>query len=288
MRYICASIVATLVLAGTSFAATINVLGDHATIQGAINASSDGDVIQIATKTALDRPRIESLGSAHWSSRSGGTGNTYELFGSTPYISWTEADLVARQLGGYLAVVSSAAENQFLFDNFAWNPDLYRNGWWGPWLGGRQSTSQLDYSEPGGGWTWANGETWAYTNWQPGEPSNGNGGVESALSYIAFQEIPAGYWNDWAAHDEWPADTPWTFIVEYDSPEVTGACCKDDACATLTPLQCADIEGEYAGDYTTCDNIECQAACLGDADSNGEVNIDDILLVIARFGVPCP
>ena len=35
MRYICTAFVATLALAGTSFAATINVPGDHATIQGA-------------------------------------------------------------------------------------------------------------------------------------------------------------------------------------------------------------------------------------------------------------
>ncbi len=51
MRYICTSIVATLVLAGTSLAATINVPGDHATIQGAIDTSSDGDVIAIAAGT---------------------------------------------------------------------------------------------------------------------------------------------------------------------------------------------------------------------------------------------
>ena len=51
MRYICTAVVATLVLAGTSFAATINVPDDHATIQGAINASSDGDVIAIAAGT---------------------------------------------------------------------------------------------------------------------------------------------------------------------------------------------------------------------------------------------
>ena len=51
MRYICTSIVATLAIAGTSFAATIHVPGDHATIQGAINASSNGDVIAIAAGT---------------------------------------------------------------------------------------------------------------------------------------------------------------------------------------------------------------------------------------------
>ena len=51
MRYICTAVVATLALVGTSFAATINVPGDYSTIQGAINASSDGDVIAIAAGT---------------------------------------------------------------------------------------------------------------------------------------------------------------------------------------------------------------------------------------------
>ncbi|MCH2143366.1 MAG: right-handed parallel beta-helix repeat-containing protein [Phycisphaerales bacterium] len=51
MRSICPALVATLALAGTSFAATINVPGDHATIQGAIDASSNGDVIAIAAGT---------------------------------------------------------------------------------------------------------------------------------------------------------------------------------------------------------------------------------------------
>ena len=51
MRYICTSIVATLALVGTSFAATIDVPGDNATIQGAINASVNGDIISIAAGT---------------------------------------------------------------------------------------------------------------------------------------------------------------------------------------------------------------------------------------------
>jgi len=48
MRYICTSIVATLVLAGTSLAATINVPADYTTIQAAIDAASNGDEILVA------------------------------------------------------------------------------------------------------------------------------------------------------------------------------------------------------------------------------------------------
>ena len=50
MRLLCA-IIATTLLAGSAFAATINVPEDYALIQDAINASSDGDVIEIAAGT---------------------------------------------------------------------------------------------------------------------------------------------------------------------------------------------------------------------------------------------
>ena len=49
MRYLIAA--AVLGLAGSSFAETINVPSDHDTIQGAINASSNGDTIAIAADT---------------------------------------------------------------------------------------------------------------------------------------------------------------------------------------------------------------------------------------------
>ena len=48
MRHICTSIVATLVLAGTTLAATINVPADYTTIQAAVDAASDGDEIIVA------------------------------------------------------------------------------------------------------------------------------------------------------------------------------------------------------------------------------------------------
>jgi parallel beta-helix repeat protein/predicted outer membrane repeat protein len=51
MRSICTAVVATLVLVGTSFAATINVPADQPTIAAAISASVNGDIIAIAAGT---------------------------------------------------------------------------------------------------------------------------------------------------------------------------------------------------------------------------------------------
>ena len=47
MRYICTPIIAALILAGASSADTINVPADYDTIQGAIDASQNGDVVLV-------------------------------------------------------------------------------------------------------------------------------------------------------------------------------------------------------------------------------------------------
>ena len=66
MRHICTSIVAMLALAGTSFAATINVPADYTTIQAAVDAASGGDVILVApgTYTGTGDQVVDMLGKA--------------------------------------------------------------------------------------------------------------------------------------------------------------------------------------------------------------------------------
>ena len=66
MRHICTSIVATLVLAGTTLAATINVPADYTTIQAAVDAASGGDVILVApgTYTGTGNEVVDMLGKA--------------------------------------------------------------------------------------------------------------------------------------------------------------------------------------------------------------------------------
>jgi parallel beta-helix repeat protein len=66
MQHICTSIVATLALAGTSLAATINVPGDYTTIQAAVVAASDGDEIIVApgTYTGTGVEVVNMLGKA--------------------------------------------------------------------------------------------------------------------------------------------------------------------------------------------------------------------------------
>ena len=64
MQHICTAVVATLALVGTSFAATINVPGDHATIQGAVDAATTGDLILVSpgTYTSNGQQVVDMLG----------------------------------------------------------------------------------------------------------------------------------------------------------------------------------------------------------------------------------
>ena len=51
------------------------------------------------------------------------------------------------------------------------------------WLGGRQSFSPPEYSEPAGGWVWQGSTAFqaapfTYTNWAAGEPSDDDRAAE--------------------------------------------------------------------------------------------------------------
>ena len=99
-----------------------------------------------------------------------GTTHWYEAVSVPGGITWDAAHVAANAAGGYLVTLTSAAENDFVFsvvDFFnVWSLEN------GPWTGGLQLPSSL---EPGGGWTWAELETFGYTNWAPGQPDDSTG-----------------------------------------------------------------------------------------------------------------
>ncbi len=70
----------------------------------------------------------------------------------------------------------------------------------------------------------------------------------------------------------------------------TGACCVNGACLQATEASCLLAGGEHAGVGSPCDTFECDGfePCPGDADGDGQVGVNDILVVIAQYGVTCP
>jgi len=117
-------------------------------------------------------------------------GHTYVLLDKT---TWTASEAQAVTLGGHLASVNSAAESQFLLDNFCSGVNDRRTLWIGLTDNGSEGTFH-----------WTSGEPLAFTNWMSGEPNNHaeSGGPENFVSFNwnyapgLPASSPRGTWND--------------------------------------------------------------------------------------------
>ena len=150
-----------------------------------------------------------------WSVASGGNGHFYEAFVADTTITWNQALTAAQSKGGYLATLTSAAENNFVFslvDNPIYWTDAGGNSA-GPWLGGFQPGGSV---EPAGGWQWLNQEgPFVFSNWSTDAP---NGADEDSLMFWGpFPITRSNGWNDGPA-----AFLNRAYVVEY-VPEPTSA-----------------------------------------------------------------
>lgn len=151
-----------------------------------------------------------------WQVSAGGNGHFYEAVLVTTGIDWQSAATASTNAGGYLASITSAAENNFVYslvsgsDAF-WFIDSVGNGI-GPWIGGYQVVGS---GEPVGQWAWHSGEPFAYTNWSFDNPSNSQwSGLptdENRIGFYAFGTLKGPEWNDYPVG----ADMVRGYVVEY-------------------------------------------------------------------------
>jgi len=154
----------------------------------------DGLSIRLALSASL--AALGATASLHasvavqWSSAVGGNDHWYMCFRFATPVDWYVAKSIAESWGGYLATITSAGENQFVYDlsvsQGGWNPDHPVQG---PYLGAvKNSSNQFE---------WVTGEAFTYTNFLPGEPSSGL--WEPYLAFIGGgpgTSLPNPYWND--------------------------------------------------------------------------------------------
>jgi hypothetical protein len=127
-----------------------------------------------------------------WNVSSGGNGHWYKPVPGFPGITWTLANELAKAEGGYLATITSAEEDAFVFSLVVNDPQYWKfdHNYSGAALGGSQ---QDGAPEPAGGWYWVTGESWTYSNWYAEQPNNQPGATpEERLQFFG----PDGQWND--------------------------------------------------------------------------------------------
>lgn len=184
-------------------------------------------ILLLASNTTASTKLIH-LG--QWEVEDGGNGHWYGVylnghpFARGPYffrgdpLSWTDANEHAAATGGYLASVTSEAENEFVFalsdDDALWHKSMGRQ--WGPWLGASQPQDgdSLD-SGPADRWRWVTGEPFEFASWFPGEP-NDFAVPEDALEYYSDSyDYRSAFWNDAPRIPE-GLQSPFSYVVEFE------------------------------------------------------------------------
>jgi len=206
-----------------------------------------------------------------WQIEDGGNGHWYQLV-LEGHPSWTQAKLFAEQRGGYLATLTSQAENDLAGRlSHGLNPML---------LGGFQDHSSQSYSEPGGGWRWVTNEPWAFTNWGAGEPNNAsNGHGEPGEDYLYSWTVAEGYkWND--GDNNCPECPPSRFLVEWSAD------CNHDGIVDYGQiLQGQLVDANTNGIPDICEGPTCNDI---DLNLNGIVDGGDLGVLLAFWGPVSP
>jgi hypothetical protein len=117
-------------------------------------------------------------------------GHSYFLLDQS---SWADAEREAIALGGHLATISDASENDFIFQTFVGllNDDS------GLWIG-------LNDTQEEGTFRWVSGEPVGYANWAWDEPNNWLG-IEDYVHLLPKRDgRPDGSWNDAPGAGVWP------------------------------------------------------------------------------------
>ena len=135
---------------------------------------------------------VASATIVQWDVTSGGNGHYYEILDDgTGAMSWETANTLAQSIGGQLASITSAEENQFIIDNLI-STDTHHS----VYIGG--------FRADGSGWQWADGELWGpFSYWDPGEPNNENLVFAATEVFSTGALVPPtggvdtlGGWND--------------------------------------------------------------------------------------------
>lgn len=177
-----------------------------------------------------------------------GVYNGHAYFISTHILDWEEAKSAATAMGGYLASITSAEENNFVATQVA-DGSL-------AWIGLSDAVAE-------GAFVWSSGESFGYSNWGQGEPNSA--GVEN---WVEINRNAIGKWNDM------PAGFPRRFVVEFDRGD-TDADGAPDVCDVCPFDAQDDADGDgLCSDVDNCPNLFNPNQ--EDEDTDGEGDVCDV------------
>jgi hypothetical protein len=153
--------------------------------------------------------------------------------------TWQDARDFCDERGGYLATITSEAENRFVYDQVG------RDGV-SLWLGGTDR-----YSE--GTWEWITGETWDYEHWASDQPDDARSGQD----YLQFWASHPSEWDDSGLPNK---NLIRSFICEWNNTDGV-----DD------PISVAREEGRLQGRQECIDNPASCGITVSPGDSQHAV-----------------
>jgi hypothetical protein len=140
------------------------------------------------------------------------TGKIYQLLSNA---NWTDSEAAAQALGGHLATISSAEEQNFVFSIFGGYGGSQRILWTGLY-----DPSQDATGTHANNFVWSSGAPIIYTNWDAGEPNNAGSEYYVAMYYPNYHN--PGSWNDWSNRTADPIGIPFYGVVQFVPEPSTG------------------------------------------------------------------
>jgi hypothetical protein len=165
----------------------------------------------------------QSTQPVEWKVSEGGNGHWYQAVSQA--LTWSQARQQAQAMGGYLATITSAAENAFIVS--IGNVCNY-------WLGGFQPSESY---EPNGNWQWVTGEPWlgrwgeqlGYSNWETSQPDN----AFNSEHVLAFHDVP--YYNSVRWNDKEDRIPRPGFVIEWAGD------CNDDGKVDFGQIRAGEL-----------------------------------------------
>ncbi|MBR5409101.1 MAG: CHAP domain-containing protein, partial [Clostridia bacterium] len=155
--------------------------------------------------------------------------NRYEFYEAP--MTWTEAKAWCEAKGGHLVTITSAQEQSFV-EGLISGANMN-----GVWIGASDTANE-------GTWEWVTGETFAYSNWDSGEPNN-DGNEDYGCIYPH-----TGKWNDRMVDSE-VSEKSFGIICEYEHlthtyelTSSTPATCTEDGVSLYTCTVCGATKTE--------------------------------------------